>query len=238
VKGDYREISLSPDQSMVAVAKMDNSSTVLSNIWLVELSRGTLTRLTSVPPNDWFPVWSPDGRQVAFSSQRDGSSDLYTRSASGAGADVALLKSEAGKCASSWSPDGRFLAYWALDPATKNDIWIVPLDGGKPFPFLQTRYNEFHPEFSPDGQWIAYSSDESGSQEIYVRRFEARPAGAGASRISREGGTHPKWRRDGKELFYLSTDRKLMSVEMVPSPVLKAGPPGRCSRHGFRWPIF
>jgi Tol biopolymer transport system component len=225
VKGDYRQISLSPDESMVALGKMDTDSSNISSIWLMELSRGTVTRLTSVPPNDWFPVWSPDGRQIAFSSSRDGPFNLYVRAANGAGADEVLLKSEVAKLASSWSPDGRFLAYSAVDPKTRLDIWILPLSGGKPFPFLQTQYNEDLPAFSPGGDWIAYTSEESGSPEIYVRKFEAGPARGGARRISIEGGSHPKWRRDGKELFYLSPDRKLMSVEIGASPVLKAGPP-------------
>ena len=227
VKGDYRQISLSPDESVVAVGKMEADSSNISNIWLIELSRGTLTRLTSVPPNDWYPVWSPDGRRIAFSSSRDGPYNLYVRAANGAGADEALLKSDVTKWASSWSPDGRFLAYSALHPKTRFDIWILPMSGGKPFPFLQTEYDEIHPEFSPDGHWIAYTSNESGRQEIYVREFAAGPAAGGARRISIEGGSHPKWRRDGRELFYLSPDRNLMSVEAGASLVLRAGPPRR-----------
>jgi Tol biopolymer transport system component len=225
VKGDYRQISLSPDQSMVALGKMETESSNLSYIWLMELPRGTLTRLTSVPPNDWTPVWSPDGRRIAYSSSRDGPANLYVRDANGAGDDEALVKSAAAKYPWSWSRDGRFLAYYAADPNTKQDIWIFPMSGGEPFPFLQTQYDEFHPEFSPDGQWIAYTSNESGREEIYVRNFEGGPARGGARRISIDGGSHPKWRRDGKELFYLSPDRKLVSVEIGASPVLKAGPP-------------
>jgi serine/threonine protein kinase/Tol biopolymer transport system component len=226
VKGDYRQIALSPDESRLAVGKMEASASNVSHIWVMELSRGTITPLTSVPPNDWFPVWSPDGRQLAFTSYRDGPANLYVRDASGAGGDEALLKSELGKAASSWSPDGRYLAYWGAgaDTRTKQDIWILPLAGRKPFAFLQTEHNELQAEFSPDG-WIAYTSDESGRQEVYVRRFEGAPAEAGAFRISTEGGSHPKWRADGKELFYLSPDRKLMSVAVTSSPVFKAALP-------------
>jgi eukaryotic-like serine/threonine-protein kinase len=222
-KGDYRQISLSPDQSMVAVARMENASSNISNIWLIELSRGTITRLTSLPTNDWFPVWAPDGRRIAFSSYRDGPANLYVRSANGAGVDEALLKSKAVKNASSWSPDGLFLAYWEV--GSSRGIWILPEPDGRPFPFLRTPYTELQPEFSPDGRWIAYTSNESGRQEIYVRRFEAGPANGGATRISIEGGSHPKWRHDGKELFYLSPDRKLMSVEVATSTVFKSAPP-------------
>jgi len=225
VKDDYRQIALSPDESMLAMGMMQSDSPTVSSIWLTELPRGTVTRLTSSLPNDWFPVWSPDGRRVVFSSARDGPYNLYVRAANGAGADEVLLKSETSKWPTSWSRDGRFLAYHASDPRTKADIWMLPLNGGKPFPFLQTQFNEMQAEFSPAGHWIAYTSDESGNQEIYVRNFDEGPGRGGAKRISIEGGSHPKWRSDGRELFYLSPDRKLMSVEIGAPPVLTAGTP-------------
>jgi len=224
VKGDYRQMSLSPDETMLAFTRVDWP---VSNVWLTELSRGTITRLTSDRANDWYPIWSPDGRRVVFSSTRDGSLDLYERDATGAGSDGVLLRSAALKSLSSWSRDGRFLAYWVSDPTTQNDIWILPLSGDrKPFAFLQTEYDELHPAFSPDGHWIAYTSDESGRQEVYVRSFEGAPAGTGGKwRISTDGGSHPKWRADGKELFYLAPDRKLMSAEIRPGPGLNRGVP-------------
>ena len=225
-KGDYRQIALSPDESLFAVSRVDGGAS--SNIWLVELPRGTMTRLTSDSTYNWFPVWSPDGRRIIFASERDAPGsrwNLYIRPADGAGADEVLLKSPIGKLATSWSGDGRFVAYWAADPKTRGDLWILPMSGGNPFPFLQTQYGELQPEFSPDGGWIAYTSDESGTQEVYVRKFEKGPASGGAKRISTSGGSHPKWRRDGKELFYLSRDLKLMSVEVEISATLKAGTP-------------
>jgi serine/threonine protein kinase len=224
VKGDYRQMSLSPDETTLALTRFDLP---VSNVWLIELSRGTITRLTSDRANDWYPIWSPDGRRVVFSSTRDGSFDLYERDATGAGNDEALLRSAAPKSVSSWSRDGRFLAYSVADRRTQNDIWILPLFGNrKPFAFLQTEYNELHPVFSPDGHLVAYTSDESGRQEVYVRSFEGAPAGTGAKwRISTDGGSHPKWRADGKELFYLSPDRKLMSVEIRPGSGINFGLP-------------
>jgi eukaryotic-like serine/threonine-protein kinase len=218
-------MSLSPDESKLAIAKMETDASNVSHIWLMDLTRGTLSRLTSVPPNDWFPVWAPDTSRIAFSSARDGPLNLYAHALSGPGADEPLLKSGASKAASSWSPDGQYLAYWVAGANKQQDIWVLPMAGKKPIAFLESEFNELQPDFSPDGRWIAYTSDESGTQEVYVRRFEAAPARAAAIRMSVQGGSHPKWRRDGKELFYLAPDRKLMSVEVDPSPVFRAGPP-------------
>jgi Tol biopolymer transport system component len=128
--------------------------------------------------------------------------------------------------ASSWSPDGRFLAYTMENLKTKDDVWILPVHGeGQPFALLRTEFNELQAAFSPDGHWIAYTSDESGRQEVYVRKFEGGPAFAGGRLISIGGGSLPKWRRDGKELFYLSPERKLMAVDIDTSSVLTAGLP-------------
>jgi Tol biopolymer transport system component len=225
VTGDNRQISLSPDESSLAVGKMEQSRSNVSHIWLIDLKRGTSTRLTSAPPNNFCPVWSPDGRRIVFSSNRDGPMNLYVRASSGDGADEPVLKSDVAKFVSSWSSDGRYLAYWFSQSKTGQDIWIAPSSGGKPFPFLETEFNELQPAFSPDGQWIAYTSDESGRQEVYVRRFEGSPASAGAIRISEDGGAHPKWRRDGRELFYLTPDRRLMSVAIETSLRFHAGRP-------------
>jgi Tol biopolymer transport system component len=220
--GDYRQMSLSPDESILAISRLDDNS----ELWLMELSRSTITRLTSDRANHWYPVWSPDGQWIAYSLWDGAKPNLYTRAASGGGAAKPLLRSAAVTNVSSWSPDGRFLAYTVEDPKTQNDIWILPIHGdGQPFAFLRTEYNELQAGFSPDGHWIAYTSDESGRQEVYFRKFEGGPASAGLRRISIAGGSLPKWRRDGKELFYLSPDRKLMSVEIDRSSVLTPGLP-------------
>ena len=110
----------------------------------------------------------------------------------------------------------KFLGYTEQNPKTRYDLWVLPLQGDrKPFPFLQTEFNELRCQFSPDGRWLAYSSDETSRYEIYVRPFAGAPAGSGGKwQVSINGGSLPRWRRDGKELFYVAPDRKLMAVEV------------------------
>jgi eukaryotic-like serine/threonine-protein kinase len=192
----------------------------------MDLSRGATTRLTSDQANHWYPVWSPEGRRIAYGMWDTDKPNLHVVPSSGGGPDEPLLPSTITPNVSSWSSDGRFLAYWVADPKMQYDIWILPVrDRGAPFLFLQTEFKELQPAFSPDGRWIAYTSDESGRQEIYVRKFEGGPSTTGARRISIDGGSLPQWRRDGRELFYLSPDRKLMSLEFDGSTAPVPGVP-------------
>jgi dipeptidyl aminopeptidase/acylaminoacyl peptidase len=122
-----------------------------------------------------------------------------------------------------WSPDGRYLTYYRTDPTRRNDIWVLPLFGNrKPFPLIQTEFNEWQPQFSPDGKWIAYVSDDSGSSQVYVQAF---PMQSGRIPISIGGGMQPRWRRDGKELFYLAPDRKLMAVTVTAGATFEVDSP-------------
>ena len=208
--GSYVVLRLSPDDKRVALPQRDPQTKTL-DIWLMELARGTLSRFTFDPASDNFPVWSPDGTRIVFASSRGGHNDLYGKPSSGAGNDEELLKSGEQKAPLDWSQDGRFIAYQVLSAKTREDIWILPLDGNRqPFPFLQTPFTEQGAQFSPDGRWIAYTSNETGTREVYVQSF---PAAGGKWQISSGGGTMPKWRRDGKELFY-TNGGKLMSVEV------------------------
>jgi serine/threonine protein kinase/Tol biopolymer transport system component len=209
-------LALSPDERTVALTRRGSSTG--ADIWLHELARGADTRFT-YDANNHQPVWSPDGRRIAYYSLRSGLPDLYLKDASGAGKDEILLASGQPKFPTDWSADGRFLLYAEITGKTMLDLWVLPEPGsaghGKPVPFLQTQFNETQGQFSPDGRWIAYASDESGRYEIYVRPF---PPGAGKWKISISGGEFPRWRHDGKELFYLSPERKLMAA------AVKAGP--------------
>jgi len=201
---------LSPDEKRVAVTRRDPQGQ--GDIWLLELARATGTRLTSHPAIDMAPMWSPDGARIIFSSNRDGPFNLYQRVSSGAAGEELLLKSSDSKYPTDWSSDGRFLLYQAIHPRTGFDIWAIPMDGDpRPVPVLQSEFTEYLGQFSPDGQWIAYVSTESGRPQVHVQRF---PKPAGKFQVSTNGGDQPRWRRDGKEIYYLSPDRKLMAVQV------------------------
>ena len=209
----YSRLRLSPDEKRVAVERSD-SPAYYRDIWLIELARGVASRLTSDPTEDSFPVWSPDGGRIAFSSNREGQFNLYQKLSSGAGGDEELLKSAEAKFMLDWSPDGRFILYRTPGRKTRADVWVLPLFGDrKPFPFLQTNFAETWARFSPDGRWVAYVSDETGTDEVCVREFQ----GSGDTwHVSTGGGSFPRWRRDGKELFY-NSGGKLMAVDVKAS---------------------
>ncbi len=233
--GLYLRPALSPDGKRIAVQLLD-PQTGAFDIWLVDLARSTVLRLTFGSSNQTHPVWSPDGAQIAFVSDRDGTPNLYRRSSSGAGSEELLLQSDTAKHVTDWSPDGRFIAYENQDPKTGADLWLLPLFGDrKPIPFLRTDFSEGQGQFSPDGRWMAYVSDESGRSEVYVQTF---PPSGGKWQISDAGGTYPRWRRDGKELFYIADDQKLMAVAVQTGSTLQAGRPQALFQTRFFQPII
>ena len=195
------------------------------DIWLTEVPRGVTHRLTSDPADEDFPEWSPDGRRVAFSSNRSGVHDLYQLSMANPERAELLLATPQNKSVTDWSRDGRFILFRNIDPVTSHDLWALPLDGNKtPFPVVRTRFTESYGQFSPDGNWIAYQSDESGRVEIYVQPFP----GAGTKvLISTSGGAQMRWSDDGKELFYLTLDGRLMAVPIRRSSQGNAITPGQ-----------
>jgi Tol biopolymer transport system component len=176
------------------------------------MQEGTRTsRFTFDVADDRQTIWSPDGTRVVFSSDRKGNYDLYQKPANGSGSEEVLLQSADSKLPGSWSPDGRFILYHS--DRNNGDLMILPLTGDrKPFPFLSTPFSEQEGVFSPDGKWVAYQSNESGRNEVYVRPF---PGPGGQWQVSTGGGTMPRWRADGKELYYLAPDDKLMAVAAV-----------------------
>ena len=201
--------SLSRDESRLALSRLDGTS----DIWVLDVKRGVSTRLTTDPAFDLTPEWSPDGHRIAFTSNRMGLSEyaLYMKSADGTGKDE-LLVAEGLMTTSpnDWSPDGRFILYVIGHADGTRDILARPLEGDpKPVPVVATSFNETNAQFSPDGRWIAFQSNESGQPEIYVQPF-LRPGHK--VRISTAGGVQARWRRDGKELFYLAADQRLMAV--------------------------
>jgi dipeptidyl aminopeptidase/acylaminoacyl peptidase len=200
--------ALSPDSQRVAVRRSVGENT---DIWLIDTRSGLFSRLTSVTGLHNFPVWSPDNRYVAFSANlnRAGVNDLYRKSLDGTEREELLLATPQNKGLADWSPDGRFLLFRSVDPKTGNDIWAESVADRKSFPVVQTNFDERDAQFSPDGTWIAYQSNETGSFEIWARPF---PGPGTRVRISNNGGTQVRWRRSGKELFYIALDGRLMAV--------------------------
>ena len=217
------DFSLSPDEKRVAFRRIDRQ-TRNEDLWMLDLARGTESRFTFRPSREDDPVWSPDGSKILFDSNPDGVSNLYQKIASGAGSEELLLKSTSADYPLDWSADGRYILFGREDPKTKSDLWILPLTGDKkPFPYVNTEAVEYTGRFSPDGRWIVYSSDESGKFEVYVQAF---PVTSGKWQVSIGGGAAPIWSKDGKEIFYLAPDKKLMAVEVkTVGPSLEQGIP-------------
>jgi Tol biopolymer transport system component len=229
--GNYTEPAFSPDGTQVAFVRFDNTTVGTGDIWLHEFARGTTTRFTFDPAQDRLPVWSPDGKQIIFSSERDGGRNLYRKVATGAGTEELVFKSNEPKQPTDWSRDGRFLLFTNTDPKTNDDIWVLPLGqavspSAKPEVFLKTEFREAQAKFSPNGRFVAYTSDSSGTPEVYVQPFP-NPSG-GKWMISKGGGQQPHWRGDGKELFYRvggGAGATLMAVDITLAPAFKAGIP-------------
>jgi len=215
--------AISPDGNTVAVDRFD-PQTLLPDLWLYDLRRGTMTRFTFNSRANLLPAWSPDGSHVAFTSAKAGSGYVYQKAISGAASEEALDKTEGiNKVVDDWSQDGRYIIEQVADPKTRQHIWVLPLFGDrKPFPYLQTEFNERAGRLSPNWQWLAYVSDETKRNEIYVQTF---PIPGSKWQISTNGGSIPIWSRDGKELFYIGADQKLMAVEVVGGNKFKAGIP-------------
>jgi Tol biopolymer transport system component len=180
------------------------------DIWLLETMRGVRSRFTFEPPPNYSARWSPNGRRLVYNSNRRGVFDLYLKSSSGTGDEELLLATPQNKSASDWSPDGKMILFRSVDPETSHDLWAMPVDGDrKPFPVVRTNFVEAFGQFSPDGKWIAFQSNESGRYEVYVQPF---PGPGAKNQVSTRGGAQMRWRRDGRELFYIGLDSRLMAV--------------------------
>ncbi len=201
---------LSPDGRTLAIS-IRRGEGGANDVMLMDMARGTLTRLTV--EESGFAIWSPDGTRISFIAGRVGLLDLYTKVVGSSGPDDVLFLSKEAKNLSDWSPDGKYVLFSSQSPTTARDVWAVPVDGAdrKPFPVAQTAAEETNGKFSPDGKWVAYQSDETGHFEIFVRPF---PGPGPAMRVSTGGGQAPFWRRDGKELYYRTTDDQLMAVSV------------------------
>ena len=222
---DIENAALSPDGRTVATGRLDPQSKN-RDIWLYDLARGTEQRLT-FSGNNRFPIWSADGSHIVYLRTKDGSSNLVQKAANGTGQEEVLQPAE--RAPMDWSQDGRYLLSITLNgnPKTSNDIWIQPMFGeGKAFPYLQTEFSETYGKISPDGRWLAYESDESKRYEVYVVNFPGTAAAPeGKWQVSTNGGGKPRWSHDGRELYYVSSDNKIMAVPIKPGPTFEAGVP-------------
>jgi len=205
---------LSPDGKRFAADRLDAQHSNY-DVWLYDASGANPSRFTFAPQNDLNPVWSPDGSRIVWGKADDNVMNLYVQAANLAGAPALLLKTDATKLPCDWSLDGRLLFYTQTrtDANMKTSVWALPMNtpDAKPFAVLETDANDGVVALSPDGQWLAYGSDAPGRAEIFVQRF---PGGGGKQQVSTGGGNHPRWRRDGRELFYYSADGKLMAVSV------------------------
>jgi serine/threonine protein kinase len=222
VPGQYSNPELSPDGKVLAV-NMVSPPAGNRDVWLLEITRNILTRFTVNTWDNLNPVWTPDGGLV-FSSHERGPGNLHQKSAAAGGEEEALLESTVDKHPTDLSRDGRYLIYQNINPEkSRSDLWVLPLFGDRtPKRFLQSEFDEIQGRFSPDGQWVAYASDESGRYEIYVRPF-LRP---GAKlRVSTNGGLQPRWGGNAEEIYYLSPEKKLISVAVHCGATVEAGIP-------------
>jgi serine/threonine protein kinase len=224
VEGDYSDFRLSRDGQTLAVSLVDPKAWN-PDIWLIDLVRGGPSRFTFGSALNAAPVWSPDGARIVFRTNRNGMTEWYAKSAGGGGNEEAVLTNETQHAAgidspnlvcSDWSPDGRYVIGSVPQQSTGDDLWLIPLGGDKkPFKFLGPPSDQIHGNFSPDGRFVAYTSNESGRFQVYVQTF---PLSDRKWQVSTDGGYEPRWRGDGREIYYLSEDRKLMAVSVGTGP--------------------
>ncbi|MGH9753539.1 MAG: protein kinase domain-containing protein, partial [Blastocatellia bacterium] len=215
-QGEYLWLNLSPDGSQVILLRFEPDKAG-NDLWSFDLSRGTLTRATSDWASTNFPLWSPDGRTLAFCSNQKGFWAIWRKGVNDSHGKEELLFEEDSRhiFLDDWSSDGKFIVYRKMGDKTSFDLWLLPLIGDRqPKLYLATQFDERLAKVSPDGRWLAYRSNESGSNEIYVQSF---PEPGRKVLVSKGGGSLPRWRRDGRELYYVATDDKLMAVPVETS---------------------
>jgi Tol biopolymer transport system component len=221
--GVYFNLALSPiDEKQIAVDRTD-PQTGTNDIWLYDLSRdGVSSRFTTDPAGDSAPLWSPDAKRIVWTSYRTGNWSLYEKAASGGGREEVILASPEEKVPDDWSSDAQFIVYESFGSKTKWDLWLLRASDRNASPLLQSEFNERQAQLSPDGKYIAYTSDKSGSAAVYVQTF---PFSGSEWRISTGVGAQPRWRKDGRELFYIGADNKLMVVDVKLGPPFQVGVP-------------
>jgi len=225
-EANYGNVDLSPQGDRAAVDIVTNGN---RDIWVVDLGRSVAQPITFDPGSDWTASWSPDGSRLVFGSSRsnsDGTTKIYEKSSTGAGTETVLPSGDVSSIPVHWSSDGKYIVFSRqrqLRNTSSYDTWLLPLFGDrKPVPLLETGFDKFQARVSPNSNFVAYSTNESGTYQVVVQTFP--DASGGKWQISATGGVEPKWRRDGRELYYLGTDGKLMSVA-ISGPPFTAGRP-------------
>jgi Tol biopolymer transport system component len=227
--GRYLDTWLSPDGQRMVFADLGKSDK--ADLWIRDLVRGITTRFTFAPEDEFDPVWSPDGRQIAYSLQRK-VWDLYVKDAAGTGEPRLLLENGEDKFSSDFSRDGAYLVYVSRPQGGAFDLWALPLKGEdrKPFPLRKTQFAEQSGMLSPDGRYLAFQSNESGRFEVYVQEF---PEAHSKWQVSADGGREPYWRGDGREIFYRAPNADVMAVPVEKADTFVAGTPKPLFRPRF-----
>ena len=225
----FSDLRLSRDGRRVAAHLQDEDN----DVWISDLSRGTMTRLTFEATEDETPVWSPDERSVAYAATRSGPGrGVFRRAADGSTPEELLAVTDQHSHVMEWTPDGRALVVELQDPVAGTDLMLLDLETRKFRPFVQSRFNDRFGRFSPDGKWFAYGSDESGRDEVYVQPFPALDARV---QVSSGGGGQPLWSRDGGELFY-RTEKNVMAATVTSRAPLAFSPPRALFADRFELP--
>jgi Tol biopolymer transport system component len=219
---DYLDIALSPDGTHAAYSRTTQSAG--RQIWILDFARGIQNRFTFQPQGARSPVWSPDGRYLAFGSQ--GGRDTFVQEVNGSATAVPIYSSQ-GAGPSDWSRDGRYLII--AQPLNRYDLAAIPDPLGKgaheSIPIADSTFSEMHGQVSPDGRYFAYTSNESGQFEVYVRPFPPGDGRGGKWLVSSGGGSQPRWRGDGKEIFYLDSGHRMMAADVSTEPGFKTATP-------------
>ena len=238
----FGSLALSPDDQQIAFERTvrdTRGATAKPDIWLWTINNKRMTKLTFGTEGDRYPIWSPDNRRIAFTSNRSGGVEIYRKDASGTGEDERLTDSPSGKITLDWSRNGRYILYREVSQQTGMDLWALPMDGPtalRPFPVLNGPFNEGSGHVSPDGKWLAYNSNETGVSQIYVRAFPQPASSAGQKwQISQNGGLEMRWRGDGRELYWVTPDGRIWAADIeTRSGRVQSGNP----RELFTAPIY
>jgi Tol biopolymer transport system component/tRNA A-37 threonylcarbamoyl transferase component Bud32 len=220
---NYVDVELSPTGDRVAADITTNNN---RDVWIIDIARAVPSRITFDQAPDWAPIWSPDGSQILFASSRNGSTHMYQKSSAGVGNEELVFKRDGTEVPGSWSHDGRYVVFSQLkgSAVARNDLWLMSMSGErKASPFLESPFDKAQARISPDGRWLAYISNDSGMYQVVVQSFPD-PNG-GKWQITAQGGIEPRWRRDGRELYYLGFDGKLMAVAIKADRTFEATSP-------------